>query len=173
MRPIADQPCNARERQQPASPPAAARCLQALGVMKPVSALIKIAGALLGLEVLAIAALSLVHPEMCDNKVISESRSPDGVKRIVVFERDCGATSSSSTQVSLLPADTPLPNKAGNLLVADTDHGAAPAGPGGGPSVSVIWGGPQYVLLTYHPKARVFKAEKELDGVTVRHDTAP
>lgn len=118
----------------------------------------------------------LVVPDMsdlCGNEVISESPSPDGTKRLVVFQRDCGATTGFSTQASVLPAKVPLPNEKGNLFISDTDHGAAPSGLGGGPSVTVTWESAQSVALTYHPKVRVFKSESDAGGVQVRYVTAP
>lgn len=110
---------------------------------------------------------------MCGNEVISEFPSPDGTKRLVVFQRDCGATTDFSTQASVLPARTPLPNEKGNLFISDTDHGAAPAGPSGGTSVTVRWESAQSVVLIYHPKVRVFKSELDAGGVQVRYVTAP
>ncbi len=100
-------------------------------------------------------------PDMCANEIISESSSPDGVKRLVMFQRDCGATTGLSTHVSVLSASTPLPNKSGNLYVSDLNHGAAPSGP----AVKVAWVSNQSVVLTYHPMVRVFKSESEVDGV--------
>jgi hypothetical protein len=85
--------------------------------MKAVRALLRIAGALLGLAILAIAGFWLFGPDMCGNEVISESHSPDGAKKIVVFQRGCGATTGFSTQASLLLSDMPLPNKPGNLII--------------------------------------------------------
>ena len=37
----------------------------------------------------------------------------------MVFNRDCGATTGFSTQVSVVPADEVLPNGGGNALVLD------------------------------------------------------
>lgn len=111
--------------------------------------------------------------DMCGNDIVAELHSPDGLRKVVVFERDCGATTGFSTQVSVLSVNTPLPNQGGNLFVADTDHGAAPSGPGGGPGVKVVWESAQSVVLTHHPKARVFTAETEVEGVRARYVAAP
>lgn len=118
----------------------------------------------------------LVVPDMsglCGNEVILESPSPDREKRLVVFERNCGATTDFSTQASVLSISAPLPNEKGNLFISDTGQGAAPAGPGGGPGVTVTWESARSVVLIYHPKARVFKSESDVGGVQVRYVTAP
>jgi hypothetical protein len=103
----------------------------------------------------------------CGNQVVKTVGSPDGKLKVVVFERDCGATTGSSTQVSLLRSSDRLPNKGGNLFIADDDHGAAPNGPGGGPQVGVAWKANRQLLVKYDPRARVFLSAKRL---TVRVD---
>lgn len=112
-------------------------------------------------------------PDLCRNEVISELSSPDGAKKLVVFQRDCGATTGFSTHASILPAGKMIPSQNGNVFISDTDHGAAPSGPGGGPRVEVTWEGPNSVVLSYHPKVRVFVAEREVSGVQIHYATAP
>ena len=92
----------------------------------------------------------------------------------MTFERSCGATTGFSTQVSLLGTNEEA-TTSGNLFIADTDHGKAPGGPGGGPKVSAEWRGSDTLLIRHHPNARVFKAEKALHGVVVffEHDSLP
>ena len=38
---------------------------------------------------------------MCGNEILGEFASPDRKKKVVVFQRDCGATTGFSTQASL------------------------------------------------------------------------
>src|SRR5438876_862718 len=67
---------------------------------------------------LTVAALVLVAilgaywflPSMCANELVSEIRSPDGMLKVVVFQRDCGATTAASIQASVVAADAPLPS---------------------------------------------------------------
>jgi hypothetical protein len=94
--------------------------------------------------------------------------SPDGEKRLVVFQRDCGATTGFSTHASLLKSGETVPNEVGNVFIGDTDHGAVPSGPGGGLHLNVVWEGSHDLLLSYHPLSRVFKAEAEVMGVNIR-----
>ena len=95
---------------------------------------------------------------MCGNEVLRTVLSPDGKIKAVLFERDCGATTGYSEQVSLLPAGAALPNEGGDTFVADGDHGAAP----GGPQVQVVWKGNARLLIKHHPKARVFHAKERV-----------
>jgi hypothetical protein len=72
------------------------------------------------LAVADVACLNLAGD--CGNDLVKEVRSPDGQMNAVVFQRDCGATTGFSTQVSLLSSNKSLPNESGNLFVATTDR---------------------------------------------------
>src|SRR5438034_2887805 len=93
---------------------------------------------------------------LCANELVSEIRSPGGMLKLVVFRWDCGATTDSSTQASLLAADASLPSGVGNLFVADTDHGRAPVASWGGPEVHASWTSPADVVLRHDSRARIF-----------------
>lgn len=108
---------------------------------------------------------------MCGNEKLAEHVSPDGASAVVVFVRNCGATTPFSTQASILRPAAELANDDGTLFSADTDHGRSPAGPGGGPEVRVYWEDARHVLLRHHAKARVFRAERVDGEVTVRYET--
>lgn len=53
----------------------------------------------------------------CGNTVLQSVVSPDGRIKAVVFSRDCGATTGYSTQLSLVSADSTLPNESGNTHI--------------------------------------------------------
>ncbi len=56
---------------------------------------------------------------MCGNQVFQEIYSPDSQYKVVIFQRDCGATTGFSTQLSILKAEEELSNTSGNILVLD------------------------------------------------------
>jgi len=87
--------------------------------------------------------------------------------KVVVFQRDCGATTEFSTQASLVAADEVVPNESGNLFIADAEHGVAPSGERGGPELRVRWIDGATVELAHHEYARVFKSESSVEGVRV------
>jgi hypothetical protein len=103
----------------------------------------------------------------CRNEVLDEHVSPDGKLKVVVFQRDCGATTGFSTQASIVGAREAVPKGSGGLFVADTDRGAAPAGNGGGPELRVRWLDARRVVLSHHTAAQVFKADLDQNGVEV------
>jgi hypothetical protein len=105
----------------------------------------------------------------CGNEILRVHYSPTKQLKAVVFGRDCGATTGFSTQVSIMSANDDLSNEAGNVFVADTDHGKSPSGPGGGPPVDVEWKGESSLNVIYDNRARVFLRKDSQNGVTVTY----
>lgn len=128
---------------------------------------------LIAATVLSTLAIWKMAEGMCDNTPIAEYPSPEGRHRVIVFERSCGATTGFSTQASLLDADEELDLGSGNLFISDTDHGAAPSGPGGGPELWVEWQSERSLLLGHDARVRISKREQRLNGVRIsyRHIT--
>ncbi|HEX8473905.1 MAG TPA: hypothetical protein VF666_07715 [Pyrinomonadaceae bacterium] len=88
------------------------------------------------LPLVSVACLDL--SDGCGNELLGEAQAPGGKWKAVVFQRDCGATTSYSTQISILRIDEWLVNEGGNVFVVDTNHGQAPGGRGGDPVVEAI-----------------------------------
>ena len=104
----------------------------------------------------------------CRNEQITDLASPGGRHHAVVFQRDCGATTGFSTQVSVLSAGAALPDSGGNVFSADGDQGRAPAASGGGPRVSAAWLASDTLEVRYDARARVFTKEATVAGVGIR-----
>ena len=120
-----------------------------------------------GALVLLAYALSSAFDDMCGNAMIAEYPSPNGKLKAVVFERNCGATTGFSTQVSVLQSTDPLENEGGNVFAADTDRGRAPSGEGGGPEIKFRWLSDTNAELRYHPFVRVYRTQTKTKGVQV------
>ena len=141
--------------------------------LRSVFRVLLISGAVL--TVLVVAAIGMLWflvpdmSDMCRNEIISEIPSPEGKRKVVVFQRDCGATTGFSTQASIVSSNQMLENEGGNLFISDTNHGAAPSGPGGGPGLAVTWQSEDSVRMSFHPKARVFKQESAVGGASVSY----
>jgi hypothetical protein len=100
----------------------------------------------------------------CDNENSVEHPSPDGKWKVVVFERDCGATVGPNVQMSLLLSSKSLPKEAGNTFVIDGNHGASAL-----QYIYVDWTSDSSVRITYPSRARVFKQEKQVGPVNVSY----
>lgn len=106
----------------------------------------------------------------CRNEVLKELASPSGKMKAVIFQRDCGATTGFSTQVSVLSKDEKLPDEGGNVFVADTNHGEAPSGQGGGPVVEASWVSENELLIKHDTRARAFQhAQSHYEPTTADH----
>lgn len=87
-----------------------------------------------------------------------ELESPDHKNKAILFERNCGATTGFSTQISIKKFKKKLKNtEKGNIFIADDDHGKAPPGITGGSPVKIIWINNDSIQIEYHPKTRIFK----------------
>ncbi|HEX8430296.1 MAG TPA: hypothetical protein VF625_03375 [Longimicrobium sp.] len=118
----------------------------------------------------ALGVFALVSADPCANTGLATVVAPGGAHRAVVFQRDCGATSGFSTQVSVLPVDAALPDGGGTVFVADTDNGRAPSGRGGGPAVGLVWRDEKTLVIRHHQLARVFRSEPRADGIEIRYE---
>lgn len=105
----------------------------------------------------------------CQNSIVSTAHAPTGDLKAVLFQRDCGATTGFSSQVSVTQADQ-APAGGGNLFVADTGHGAASGASWGGPWVEVRWLSPEDLLIRYDSRSRVFTQADKLSGVRVSYE---
>ena len=108
--------------------------------------------------VLALAGCS----DLCANRVVRSVISPDGRHAAVLFERNCGATTGFSTQLSILrPGEAPTDG--GNVFIATA--GTSRPAAWGGPEVEVRWLGPDRLEVGYPGGAEIFKRAAERDGV--------
>jgi len=88
---------------------------------------------------------------LCANKTYREYLSPDQSRKAVIFQRDCGGTDGSTTQISILDANQSLENRAGNLFVV----GGAPKHQ----APDITWNSDQEVTVHYHTDGSEIKAE--------------
>jgi hypothetical protein len=105
----------------------------------------------------------------CENSTISTAGAPTGDLEAVLFQRDCGATTGFTSQVSIEYVGKATSGP-GDVFIADTDHGAASAASWGGPWVELRWLSPQNLLIRYDAKARVFTQNESVSGVTVSYE---
>jgi hypothetical protein len=78
--------------------------------------LIGITAGTLFLFVVGYMFFDLMADGLCGNEVFHETISPNQERRAIIFQRDCGATTGFSTQVSIVDSGRELENKSGNVL---------------------------------------------------------
>ena len=109
---------------------------------------------------------------MCTNKELATSISPDGKLKAVIFERDCGATTRVSQQISIISGDEGLPNEPGNIFRANIYYGFDPENPKGeSTNIDARWvSNNDLVIMTHNPSAKIAKASQSLDGVNIKYE---
>lgn len=123
-----------------------------------VSRVLKAVGALAtGVLVLVAAAIVWVWWNSCGNVEQQRVSSPDGKRDIVVFERDCGATTDFSTQVSIIRRGGRLPHSAGNTYIY-----------GHRVPIAVAWQSKGVAEVRYPPGFRGLHEWTRAGGVSVR-----
>ncbi|MFZ0814338.1 MAG: hypothetical protein WAM78_02400 [Candidatus Sulfotelmatobacter sp.] len=119
-----------------------------------------------------IAPLALVRSW---TEVVGYVPSPDGKWDVVLMIRNAGATTDYSTQLSVISAGERVSRelalcRPGNVFIADGNHGAVAVDHRGSMHVDVVWQSPNLVLITFPPRARVFKQERRFQSVIVNYD---
>jgi hypothetical protein len=104
---------------------------------------------------------------VCSNEFPVEHQSPDGQWKYVIFDRNCGATTTSNFQVSVLPASARLPNEAANAFTGDYNHGATSY------VAEVTWVDAKTILISYSSKARIFRRESHVGPIEIRYVVKP
>ena len=104
----------------------------------------------------------------CANSILSDLPAPDGRHRVVTFDRNCGATTSISTQVSVLAPGEPLEGS-GNVFTIDGAFGPGRLTPRQGQALEVRWVDPQTIEIRYDARARTGAKVPQLEEITVRY----
>jgi hypothetical protein len=110
--------------------------------------------------------------DLCGNTIVATEFSPDHQRKAVLFERNCGATTGFSSQVSVLPADDDLPNEGGNVFAANEGRGGEPT-TWGGPFVALHWRDARTLMLRHDAFADVRFSKTRLDDVAVVLEPTP
>lgn len=110
------------------------------------------------LALLATAALIAGCAPICENEVSAAVRSPSGKLKAVVFNRGCGATVGFNTQVSVLSAESALPDDKGNVLIVD---GRVP--------LALDWKSDGSLQIAGTLSSHIFKQESVVAGVRITY----
>ena len=106
--------------------------------------------------------------DMCSNTLVQVVKAPGGQHAAALFQRDCGATTGFSTQVSvLIPGDKVTGG--GNAFRADDDHGAAAVGEWQGSWADLRWLSSNHLLIRYAVRSRIFKRDDQAAGVRISY----
>ena len=108
---------------------------------------------------------------LCADTVVDTVSAPDKSHDAVVLSRDCGATTSFTTQISIVEAGQDH-TTGQTVFSADGDHGEAELVAGDVIRLEVAWTSATRLVVTYDENARVFDDEPHADGVDVDYVTS-
>ena len=107
----------------------------------------------------AIAASLFGCSSGCENEVTKVVDSPSGKFKAVTFGRGCGATTGFNTQVSIVDADTSVPDGTGNVMIVDDEV-----------PLEIRWLSDNELAVSGWRRTQVFKQEASVNGVRIRYD---
>jgi hypothetical protein len=93
---------------------------------------------------------------MCGNEIKQKIPSPNGEIVAYVFERDCGATTGLSPQLSILDKDDDFPNESGNTFRSDKDF-------------SIEWTDVKNLKVIYDKSSNTYEMDKKVKGITIEY----
>lgn len=108
-----------------------------------------------------LAWMFLFGSSMCGNDVAQEELSPDGELRAVLFQRDCGAMTGFSTQVSIIAAWDDLQNEMGNVFIAPGHPDAT--------ATTLHWRDAKTLTITTLALDRASQVERKLGDIDVEY----
>lgn len=126
------------------------------------SAVLIILGILAGLAVGGFYFLDRLFSDLCGNEIFQEKATPKGRFKAVLFQRDCGATTGFSTQVSLIPVDAPLPNESGNVFVTNSHPQDT--------QINLQWRTPENLLIRNGVSLKTIKQEVFYQGIRIDYE---
>jgi len=100
--------------------------------------------------------LDSIFEDMCGNEIIQEVPSPSGEKVAYIFNRDCGATTGVSFQLSIMDKGDDLPNKSGNTFVAEGDF-------------TIEWVSEKILSVKYRKSSETYEMDKRVNGIKVEY----
>lgn len=102
---------------------------------------------------------SFIRNTVTSNKIISENMSLNGEFKAIIFEREAGATTHKSYQLSILKNSEKLKNETGNVFISYS-------------SFDVEWKDNETLVVKIHDEEKeIFKLIKQIKGVEIRYET--
>lgn len=112
-----------------------------------------------------VLSLSTSCSSACGNTLVREVPEPGGKHKVIIFQRDCGATTDFVTHVALLKRGEPLSNgTVGNIFIADSNRGNVPS-----MDIDVRWVQASQIVITYPKNARIYKKAERVGDVSASY----
>lgn len=105
---------------------------------------------------------------LCSNRITQRTASPDGSSELVVYERDCGATTAFATHVDIVePGEAPTGSS--DIFVATRGNWHADWN---GAEASARWTGPRSLLIIHDTASELRKSDNRLGNIAITYRAA-
>jgi hypothetical protein len=105
---------------------------------------------------------------LCSNRITQRAAAADGSAELVVYERDCGATTAFATHVDIVaPGETP--EGPSSVFVATRGNWHPEWG---GAEATARWTGPNSLLIIHDPLSELAESDGSLGDITISYQTA-
>ncbi|WP_026575582.1 hypothetical protein [Bacillus sp. UNC438CL73TsuS30] len=99
-------------------------------------------------------ALDAFFGDMCGNEIKQKMPSPNSENVAYIFERNCGATTGLSPQLSILKKDEKFQNESGNTFGSDKEF-------------SIEWLNDKNLNVIYDKSSETYKMDKKVNGIRI------
>ncbi len=108
--------------------------------------------------------------DMCRNEIVEETQSPSKKFKVVIFIRDCGATTGYSTQVSILESSDQLGNHPGNAFILSDKIGNGLSFDKGGAKIKAMWSNDHSLKVYFDKRTEFTKQIEKIDDIKITYE---
>jgi hypothetical protein len=123
---------------------------------------------LYSLTLLAVIICMTGCDDLCSNEVIVEKVNNSKAYKLIHFDRNCGATTGNSNQLSIVSIDEDLDNEGGNVFIASSNSGSNLETDRG---VVAKWLNDSTVLVKYERDLTVFEKVDKVGEINVVYES--
>jgi hypothetical protein len=96
--------------------------------------------------------------DLCGNNIIETKYSPNQNYKLILFQRNCGATTDFSYQISILKKGDSLKNVGGNIFITNKEK------------LNLEWINNYQVNIKYNKELEVFKKELHHNKINIKYE---
>lgn len=121
--------------------------------------------------ILFFALMSCTAGAECTEEMLDKMHDIGSSRWAAKLSRNCGATTGYVTVIKV-GRGRQSAAEAGEVFVADSDHGGATDGADGVIWTNIVWYAPGKLSVGYASRARVFKSLPSFDGVSITYQAS-
>ncbi|MES2455773.1 MAG: hypothetical protein V4594_09545 [Bacteroidota bacterium] len=105
--------------------------------------------------------------DLCSNQVIKEKINSSKNYKLIYFDRDCGATTGNSNQLSVIPIDEELDDNHGNIFISESNSGSNSEIDR---EIVFEWLNDSSISVKYAKDLKIFKKENKVGPINIVYE---